>query len=235
MPGLENDFGGYTEQQLYVSCKYKTYKEEILTQIHIEEYELALIKARMYLKSPRIKAIKATEMAPILYKYGINEGDPIKLGHIVSVILYTDISAYCTEFSNTFRKLSSLESLNSVKKRNSSFWFQSKHFREMIECFGTCGDEDMVQDALDAESGPFFTGLDVILAVPEFSIRLCSPTSTSKQISVSLNFSKNTGMIIELNNPKEDVSANIVPFMDVSWISRFPDEDERIFVGMFFI
>ena len=46
--GLENDFGGYTSSQLYVPCKYNTYKEEILSHISKKKYDLMKIKADLY-------------------------------------------------------------------------------------------------------------------------------------------------------------------------------------------
>ena len=128
--------------------------------------------------------------------------------------------------------MSSTERMEDVKIRNSSFWHQSKNIREIVEAFGTCGRPDVLEGENEAESGPFFTGLDVVLAVPQFSIRLCSPTSTSKHIEVSLNFSTKHGIIMQLNNPAEDQRSAMVAFFDVSWIGRYPDEDERLFVGM---
>ena len=66
----------------------------------------------------------------------------------------------------------------------------------------------------------------------QFSIRLYSPTSTSKQIAVSINFADQNGMIITLNN--DSIEGKYLPFFDCSWISRYPDEDERVFVNGFF-
>ena len=150
----------------------------------------------------------------------------------MSLVLYCDYSAYCTEFSSTFRRISVIESMEDVKKSNSRFWHQSKNLREMVECYGRCNNEGMLHEDIHTESGPFYTGLDAVLAVPEFSIRLCSPTSTSKHMEVSINFSTKEGIIIQLNNPKEDLRSALVSFFDVSWISCFPDEDERVFIGM---
>lgn len=231
LPGNENDFDGYTEQQLYVPCKYETYKQEILSHLNIDSYNLILTKAKQYLQTREIKSLTPHELGYYLLKYGISKDDHIKLEHITALILYCDFTAYCTEFSSTFRRITSVETIEQAKKRNSRFWFQSKYFREIVECFGSHNAEDFLSGR-KTESGPFFTGLDVVLAVPEFSIRLCSPTSTSMHVSVSLNFSKRSGMIIELNNPQEDRRSSVLSFFDVSWISRFPDEDERVFVGM---
>ena len=176
--------------------------------------------------------MKPAKTAYKMLKYGISSDDQILLPHVVALILYCDFSAYCTEFSSTFRKLSTTEPMNSVKKRNSSFWFQSKYLREVIECYGTCNYEEVLQSGTVSESGPFYTGIDIVLAIPQFALRLCSPTSTSKHVEVSLNFAKRSGLIIELSNPEQDHRAARVCFLDVSWLSRFPDEDERVFAGL---
>lgn len=231
-PTNENDYGGYEEKELYVPQKYQSYKQEILEQISKESYDLALEKATQYMQISTIRAIEANMYGYAWMNYGISEYERISLNHVIALILYCDFSAYCTKFSSTFRKIFSTESMAEVKARNSSFWFQSKFFREAVECFGTNNNTDSLPDGGKPDTGPFYTGLDVVLAIPAFSIRLASPTSTSKHVAVSLNFSKQTGMIIELDNPESDSRASNASLFDVSWLSRFPDEDERVFAGI---
>ena len=89
----------------------------------------------------------------------------------------------------------------------------------------------------DFESGPFYSGVDVILAIPQFAIRLCSPVSTSAHMEVSMNFAKRDGMIIELNNNKSSDTISwfkCLPSFDCDWISKYPDEAESVFVGGLF-
>eukprot|EP01084_Bolivina_argentea_P030981 57375_1 len=66
--------------------------------------------------------------------------------------------------------------------------------------------------------------------MPSFNIRLCSPTSTSCTIHVAIKFSGENGIIIQLDNPK------VVPYQALTgfncmWLSRFKEEDERLFFG----
>ena len=232
IPGNEDDFDGYTEQQLYVPCKYNSYKDETLQHLNMASYEVMMTKAKQYINSTAIRAMTPNYFGYIWLKYGVSKTDKVDMNHVIALILYCDYSAYCTEFSGTFRRLSRLESMEDVKKRNSAYWFQSRYIREVIECFGINNDTQVLQDGIKAEPGPFYCGIDVVLAIPQFSLRLCGPTSTSKHLEVSLNFSKRTGMIIELDNPTQDPRAAAVPFVDVLWLSRFPDEDERIFAGL---
>ena len=159
-----------------------------------------------------------------VFNYGISKTDSLNLGQLLSLILYCDYSVYCSKFSASFRPLTRTESMKEVKIRNSAFFWQSKYFREVVEGFGHYG---------YSESGPFYTGLDKVMAIPEFSLHLAAPTSTSKHLEVSLIFCQKDGMIIELDNSQDHYQSNILPFFDVSWLSRYPEEDERIFAGAF--
>ena len=64
-------------------------------------------------------------------------------------------------------------------------------------------------------------------------IYLYSPTSTTKHIEVSTNFAGDDGMIITFSNQLSTMSASTMMcpfFFDCSWISRYPGEDERLFI-----
>ena len=73
------------------------------------------------------------------------------------------------------------------------------------------------------------SGVSCVLTISQFDIRLYAPTSTSKQVAVSINFADQNGMIITLNTNTSE--GKLLPFFDCSWISRYPDEDERVFVN----
>ena len=222
--GNENNFGGYTEQQLYVTPKFDNYKDEILAHMNVLIYDVfVMVKAKEFMITNRVRRMRAANIDRF-FEYGIEQDTPITISHIISLILYCDYSAYSTKFSSTFRCLSHKETMVDVKKRNSEFWYQSKYFRETIEIYGRRDGRD------DSKSGPFFCGIDGVLCIPQFAIRLNSPTSTSRQIEVALNFAQRKGMIIELNNTGHS-RAKWFPFLDVAWLSRFPDEDEVVSVG----
>lgn len=225
-PGNADDYGGYTEQELYVNRKYADFKEEILSHLGIKSYDQQImVKAHEYMNMKKVKSMKAPKSVDSYLHYGITEGMPITIHHIISLILYCDFSVFCTNFGRTFRALSFTETMQDVKKRNSAFWWQSKYMREAVEIYGYDA------NIRKREKGPFYTGIQAELCIPQFAIRLNAPTSTSKQIAVSVKFAKVKGMIIELNNTGHRIAAYL-PFLDVSWLSRFPDEDERVFIGM---
>ena len=224
--GNEQDFGGYSEQELYVDRKFDNYKEEILYHLHARTYKECLInKVDEYMGSNKVKRMSA-KAENKYFHYGIIKGAPITKDHIMSLILYTDFSDYCTKFSGTFRTLLRTEKMQDVKARNAEFWFQSKYLREAIEIYGWGSGFR----SKDGELGPFYTGVDNVLCLPRFALRLCSPTSTSKNIAISITFATKQGMIMSLNNTGHSL-AHLLSFQDVSWLSRFPEEDERVFNG----
>ena len=182
-----------------------------------------LKKAKEYMSSSQVKSIKAHNMDYWL-QYNIPGGTSITIDHITSIILYCDLSKYSSRFSATFRKLQQFETIHSVRKRNSEYWFQSKLLKETVTYYGTDGDMKH-----DGEPGPFYSGVNCVLPIPQFEIRLFAPTSTSKQMEVSINFATSNGMIITFNN--KEFPTDHLSFFDCSWISRFPDEDERLFAG----
>eukprot|EP01084_Bolivina_argentea_P191026 328153_1 len=65
--------------------------------------------------------------------------------------------------------------------------------------------------------------------IPEFCIRLNGPTSTSLHKEIAIRFATRDGMLIKLNNQYKP--ARWEAFFDVSWLSAFAEEEERIFIG----
>ena len=81
----------------------------------------------------------------------------------------------------------------------------------------------------DESRGPFYCGMSVVLNIPQFAIRLNGPTSTSLHIEVAMRFGGTQGMIIQLNNEGEN--AEDERHFDCEWLSAFPEESERLFMG----
>ena len=152
----------------------------------------------------------------------IEEGEGITINHITSLILYTDLSEFSRNFSSTFRQCTRNETIQSIKRRNSKYWWQSKFITEAVKFYGY-DSYGKHKGYYNKERGPFYSGIDMILCVCSYSMRLRGPTSTSKHIEVAINFSKREGIIISLDNTGYQY-ANQLPFIDCSWFSRYPDE-----------
>merc|ERR1712228_62663 len=80
--------------------------------------------------------------------------------------------------------------------------------------------------------GPFYCGVNKVMVLPQFNLRLCAPTSTTMQIEIALKFATRNGTVIQLNN-NSDGRYDQLRLFNISWLSRFKDEDERLFIGGF--
>ncbi len=228
----DDDFGGFSTTELYIKKgTYDNFKSEILEycdgkngNISMNMYkDKIVLKGNEFIGTKKVKKIKAKDTPSKAKRhYNIEEDAAFSLSHLHAVILYCDFTGLCTLFGETFRRLHSLESLKSVINRNKKYWWMSKILREVVEIYG-----DNYYDELE---GPFYTGLSFVIVLPEFSIRLYGPTSTTTQIEISMNFSKNSGIIIQFNN-KYEGGGQRLRFFDTSSISSFKEEDERLTFG----
>ena len=224
-----NDHSGYDICQLYVKQKYGSFKEEISNYIYLPftQYKNEIItKVNSYLNSDIVKNTKALDWYT-RFHYDISEGTVLGFHNLASLILYTDYSDLSRDFSQSFRRKTSYEMLESIKRRNSEYWFMSKILRETVEIFGGYSYNDTLL-------GPYYCGMKVVMNMPSFNIRLCAPTSTSWNIEVAIKFSGEDGIIIQLNNP------NIAPYRDLagfncSWLSRYKEENERYDCNKFYV
>eukprot|EP01084_Bolivina_argentea_P248814 416283_1 len=168
-----------------------------------------------------VKKTTATFNIANMLHYGIKRGEPLRFKNLVALILYTDFSELCTDFSSTFRKTTPYETLSCIKQRNREYYWMSRTIRETVERFGL---ESEIDDV------PFYTGISIVMTIPEFRMRLCAPTSTSTQIEVAIKFSGQEGMILQLHKPSSDY-LNILTAFDCSWISQYKEEEEKLFCG----
>ena len=84
------------------------------------------------------------ESQSLCSEYGIKQGAPMTIEHILSIICYTDFDTLSYNFSTTFRKLNKTETNKEMKQRNSEYWHWSKRLRECVECYGTTVHHDTI-------------------------------------------------------------------------------------------
>ena len=224
-----NDHGGYQKHQLYVTAKYENIKEEILNNsiytLKLYQYRASSNKAQIYMNSHKAKELRAFEYGiwdrEESMHYNFNRGQAMSVNHLLSVILYCDWSLLSKKFSATFRKSTRYESLTEVKKKNGEYANWSRLLRETVEMFGNSADQNVHK-----LSGPFYCGMSFEMVIPQFNIRLCGPTSTSKLLEVAIRFAGDDGIAIQLNEPDLDLCA-----FQCSWFSAYPSEEEYLFCG----
>ena len=157
-----HNHSGHIISDLFVSPKYKTFKEEIFNYKHqnIYVYNKATTKVNNYLNTNKVKQLK-----PILWKwdsdwitlsYGIPKDAPISFNHLLSLSLYTDYTDLSTDFSSSFRPMKAFESLSSIKQRNSSYAHMARYLRETVQIYGRWNeDERDGKEAKDIWTGPW--------------------------------------------------------------------------------
>eukprot|EP01084_Bolivina_argentea_P232466 391806_1 len=141
-----NDHGGYNVCDLFIEPRYDSFKQEICFYKHftLKQYQQSvIIKVNKYKNANIVKKTKAIGCdwpycAPYVNHYNINKDQPLTFSHLLSLILYCDCTDLCSDFSATFRKNKSFETLENVKKRNSQYYYLSKYLREVVEAYGQC-------------------------------------------------------------------------------------------------
>ena len=95
----------------------------------------------------------------------------------------------------------------------------SKLLIEAVHGYGYSGYETAAKDEV------LYCGMNMVLNIPNCNIHLRGPTSTSRSIIIAQNFSNHNahGVILELTGEYETR-------FNVSWLSRYSEEEERIFV-----
>ena len=237
----------------YVDRKFENFKEEISNYeyINIKQFNQALVKANQYMHTVLVKSLQAIYKDENQYK--IARGTAIPKNHLISVIPYTDYSDLSADFTATFRRHGPFDSLSAAKNRNERYWWWSKTLLETVQVYGkayhenfhprdhwaeifrTDGSNKDIGDVKWANGiptykdhkGPFYSGMAKVLDMPQFNIQLFSPTSTSVDIEVAMKFCGESGIIIEVDNSKVGQRTRL---FDVSWISRFPEENERYMI-----
>ena len=232
-----NDHSGYAVCDLYIRARYGSLKEEMCyyPYFSMKQYrEEVIIKVNQYINAKIVKNTKAHRSVKVLH-YGIVDGDKLLYSHLVSLVLYCDYSKLSAAFSRSFRKASRFQTIENIKLRNSKYYYFAKYLRETVEAYGQCSRGDYINGKFGVNklSGPFYCGMNILLEMPSFNIRLCAPTSTSMHIEVALKFSTEQGIIIQFQNPKDMAQYNELRGFNVSWLSRYKEEDERFVLFIF--
>ena len=142
------------------------------------------------------------------------------------MILYTDYSNLSSDFSSTFRNKTKFEAFSRTKQRHANYYWMSKLLRETVAIYGYNNSTLHMDMTAHKLGGPFFCGMSMVMTMPQFAIKLFSPTSTSCHIEVALKFAGKTGIILEFMTSQE-WNASILKGLDLSWTSRYKEEDER--------
>eukprot|EP01084_Bolivina_argentea_P048384 89163_1 len=89
-----------------------------------QQCQIYIVKAEAKSEMPSVKQMKATRHYSINKHHRIHPNDPINIKHIIALICYSDISALCTKFRETYRveeEKYDEEAIHVTKKKHSIF------------------------------------------------------------------------------------------------------------------
>eukprot|EP01084_Bolivina_argentea_P210762 358630_1 len=101
----DNDFGGYSVRQLFVTQKFDSLKSEILNCkfIGIKQFKENVVgKGDQYFRTEKCQNIRCRYSGDPLH-FDIKNKSSLKREHLYSLILYCDFTDFCSDFSSTFR------------------------------------------------------------------------------------------------------------------------------------
>eukprot|EP01084_Bolivina_argentea_P238384 400504_1 len=120
-------------------------------------------------------------------EYGIIKNEPIAIRHLLSIVVYVDISHFCTIFRQTYRKINN-ERTEQVTERHTQFYYYSKALFETIEFFGQCMSPTL----------KVYHGLNRKMYFERFSAYFNQPVSTTLNLDTAQRFSEGVGIILTL-------------------------------------
>eukprot|EP01084_Bolivina_argentea_P227991 385151_1 len=235
---------GYLYRDWYIKSKYKSLKEEVTnSNINIDQWTSEIHKAKLHQQTRFCKKelLANTSMIKTLHStssYGIQDGSPITVNHLVCVIIYCAYTNFSYQFSKTFRRLDDndkndklqnnryslqsgslrttlSESDHLLKKRHSNFAHFAKYLVETVKLFSVG-----VYDKITT----LYHGIDREMVFDSMACAMFQPLSTTSEWEVALQFSTNKGMVIEFQ-----VDAFMSHFQ-CNWISDFSNENESLII-----
>eukprot|EP01083_Nonionella_stella_P054305 143384_1 len=222
---------GYVLKDWYIEAKYPNLKTEMLCRIQVDLYVWSATEqqAHEHLNTEKGKRIAS----PSTHYDEYRPGD-LNSGHLTAMMLYCNLDVLQYEFSKTFRRLPN-ESDENLKKRATNFANMGRLLREFVECFGTREDKD--HHFMDEV---MYRGITNKTEFTTIVPRIKGTFSATTEWAVAVNFMQNTGMIVEFQIGYKHIIGNRMlltrgtsyyAFVDCAWLSNFPSEAERFFIG----
>ena len=207
------------DDEYLVLPRYNSLKEEMLNYKYLSfrKYKKIIKKGKQCVQTHIAKSM-------------IYSDKEISLDALICIIMYCDYTELSQNFTSSFRKTNEFELIHHIKKRNSKYFHWSKILKTTITRYGQCYSKNTISNcALGRLCGPFYCGINIILNISQFYMYTYGPLSTSVHLEVAMKFSGAEGMILEMDN--ETGNCVWLHGMNCSWISRYKEEDERLFFG----
>eukprot|EP01083_Nonionella_stella_P301850 1037914_1 len=206
-------------------AKFKSIKEEVTLHdeskycLSMWQWEDTVTKAKQYTQCVRGKGIKAVVGNKT---FGIQIDDAISMESLISLSLYTNFTDIQRRFSASTRRYDNEmhETDDDLRiKHYRSYFYWGQRLMITITCYGDAMDDRM----------SFYHGINTELMFADFTAYFNCPTSCTISLAVASLFASDDGIILKLSGRKSIKRRAI--FMDVSWFSDYPNEEERLFYG----
>eukprot|EP01084_Bolivina_argentea_P000687 1269_1 len=216
---------GYNFNDWYINYRYENIKEEVINNpdacLNMLQWNDVIRKAKLNLTHYKQLSADSDKEDYDKYHwnishYGIKDGSPISLSHIISLMIYCNFDSFQYYFSKTCRRIDDETDLE-LKHRHSYYFYVAKLIREAVELFGTKVNDGTIRS--------FYHGIDDIMYFSQVSAFIYGVLSTSSSIEIAIQFSRNTGMVVEL------YPHSVVKYFDCVLLSEFGNEKELLFIG----
>ena len=217
---------------LYVAEKYQSFKEELLMnpECSLDGVYLwdGLVKTANILMTTQ-KAKRSTANTqnyangyhgqpwhPI--HFGYSDGDNMGINHVIALRAYCQFDKLQYKFKKTFRKINNNETLKDVIKRHRNFHHFAKYLKQAVQVFGIQYTNGMYYQKM-------YHGINREMIFDSTTALIYGPLSTSWAYTVAVQFSNDTGLIVEL------VPEPHGKYFVCNWVSPHSKEGELLFCG----
>eukprot|EP01083_Nonionella_stella_P087276 242702_1 len=216
---LASNYGfGVDHQHPYLEPKHHCTRDELLFNtlhaIHASTFPRLLTKAlnkhQIALHNAEYK--KQYGLVCTYYKKEFNliRNEPIGIRHILAIVIYTDLSKFCTAFRRTYRRLENETSDDEVIARHEQIYHYARALYEAVEFFGIpMQPKDIV-----------YHGLNRVMFFQKFTAYFSQPMSTTTSRTIACQFAEGQGVVLMLRSGIEskNVTVSKIPkYLSVSW------------------
>eukprot|EP01084_Bolivina_argentea_P109335 195433_1 len=204
-----------------VKTKYNTLKSELLNnniaKLSQNDY-YGLVKSCIELMRSKGYKITADNIGINNKKFNIPKGSSFTINHLISLKLYTDFGRIQKEFKKHCRKNDENESIKDFANRNSEIAHWSRYLNESCTFYGS----------LMKKKDIVYSGLKNKLLFSSLKQHFQCPLSTTTCSAIAQNFCDDNGIILKLKTANSKTRC-----FDVSWLSHFTQENERLIMGSY--
>eukprot|EP01084_Bolivina_argentea_P000771 1418_1 len=217
----------------YISAKYTDFKTEMIHNsiCTLTAFQWLVLKKKAECHHETDRCRNIVKSAGVqTYLCEVQPCEQVSISHIMAMMIYCNNDKLQGLFSQTYRLKNPTESNDSLKERHSNFAHLGRLLVELIEFY-----VDETEDAREKRPHQFYHGISTQCKFEEIVAHISVPLSTSTELSVAVSFCANTGMILQLEMDEKYRTHYESYFFECEWLSDYPNEREKFFVGGFMV